>query len=72
MRAQPKQTLPPVSTQRSVQPTGQGARLYKAPNATTQNTLTTQQNAELAATNSAKADSNRRDIEQLKKMAGVK
>lgn len=72
MRAQPKQTLPPVSTQRSVQPTGQGARLYKAPNATMQNTLTTQQNAELAATNSAKADSNRRDIEQLKKMAGVK
>ena len=72
MRAQHKQTLPPVSTQRSVQPTGQGARLYKAPNATMQNTLTTQQNAELAANNSAKADSNRRDIEQLKKMAGVK
>ena len=62
----------PVKSQRNIQPTGQGARLYKAPNATTQNSLTTQQNAELAANNSAKANSNKRDIEQLKKMAGVK
>tara|TARA_B100000965_G_scaffold177115_1_gene147767 strand:- start:5797 stop:6282 length:486 start_codon:yes stop_codon:yes gene_type:complete len=72
MRAQPEPMSAPVKSQRNIQPTGQGARLYKAPNATTQNSLTTQQNAELAANNSAKANSNKRDIEQLKKMAGVK
>lgn len=59
-----------VRDKRSSQPTGQGARL-NVPNQQAQNTLTTQQNQQMAQSNSAKADANRADIEQLKRMAGV-
>ena len=71
MRSQPQAMQAPASTQRNLKPTGQGARL-NVPNQQAQNTLTVKQNTELSAMNSAKADSNKRDIEQLKKMAGVK
>lgn len=71
MRSQPQSMQAPAKTQRNIQPTGQGARL-NVPNQQAQNTLTVKQNTDLSAMNSAKADSNKRDIEQLKKMAGVK
>ena len=65
------QKNPAVQSQRNIQPTGQGARL-NVPNQQAQNTMTTQQNTQVANANSAKADANRRDIENLKKMAGVR
>ena len=65
------QKNPAVKTQRNIQPTGQGARL-NVPNQQAQNTMTVQQNTQVANANSAKADANRRDIENLKKMAGVR
>lgn len=60
-----------VRTQRNVQPTGQGARL-NVPNQQAQNTMTVQQNQQLAQASNAKADQNKAEIEQLKKMAGVR
>ncbi len=60
-----------VRDQRRSQPTGQGARL-NVPNQQAQNTMTTQQNQQMAKANNAKADQNRADIEQLKRMAGVR
>ncbi len=71
MRSQPQPMQEPAKTLRDIKPTGQGARL-NVPNQQAQNTLTVKQNSELSAMNKAKADSNKRDIEQLKKMAGVK
>ena len=68
---QPKSQPASTSTVRNIQPTGQGARL-NVPNQQAQNTMTTQQNTNVANANSAKTDANRRDIEALKKMAGVK
>mgnify|MGYP001278684255 CR=1 FL=1 len=65
------QKNPAVQSQRNIQPTGQGARL-NVPNQQAQNTMTVQQNTQVANANSAKADANRRDIENLKKMAGVR
>tara|TARA_B100001250_G_scaffold138353_1_gene118454 strand:+ start:11678 stop:12163 length:486 start_codon:yes stop_codon:yes gene_type:complete len=70
-RDTPTQKNPAVQTQRNIQPTGQGARL-NVPNQQAQNTMTMQQNTQVANANSAKTDANRRDIENLKKMAGVK
>ena len=71
IRSQPKPMQAPAKRQMNITPTGQGARL-NVPNQQAQNTMTTKQNTDLASANSAKTDANRRDIENLKKMAGVK
>ena len=71
IRSQPEPMQGPVKRQMNIQPTGQGARI-NVPNQQAQNTMTTQQNTNVANANSAKTDANKRDIDQLKKMAGVK